>query len=108
MVDELKFRGMLRRGEVGLHAVTDDHEFELPPGCSGRFRDEISGQPLRDDLVAEARAKELRYFCEKGVWVKRPKHEARRMTGKGAISVRWVDVNKGGDMNPKYRSRLVA
>ncbi len=108
MIDELRFRGMLRRGEVGLHAVTDDYEYELPPGCSGRYRDAISGQPLRDDLVAEARAKELRYFCEKGVWVKRPKHEARRVTGKNAISVRWVDVNKGDDMNPKYRSRLVA
>ena len=30
------------------------------------------------------------------------------MTGKAAISVRWVDVNKGDDLHPKYRSRLVA
>ena len=30
------------------------------------------------------------------------------MTGKGPISVRWVDINKGDDENPNYRSRLVA
>ena len=28
--------------------------------------------------------------------------------GKAPISVRWVDVNKGDDDNPNYRSRLVA
>ncbi len=59
-------------------------------------------------MVHEARQKELAYFCEKGVWVKRPKDEAKRKTGKGPISVRWVDVNKGDDINPNYRSRLVA
>ena len=107
MIDEMHVRGIWRRGEVGLHAVTDE-DGVLPEGCSGKYRDDTTGQPLRDDLVAEARAKELRYFCDKGVWAKRPKHEARARTGKGAISVRWVDVNKGDDMTPKYRSRLVA
>jgi len=107
MIDEMHVRGIMRRGEVGLHAVTDE-DGTLPEGYSGRYRDDTTGQPLRDDLVAEARASELRYFCDKGVWVKRPKHEARARTGKGAISVRWVDVNKGDDMHPKYRSRLVA
>jgi hypothetical protein len=28
--------------------------------------------------------------------------------GKAPISVRWVDVNKGDDLQPNYRSRLVA
>ena len=56
----------------------------------------------------EARAKELKYFCEKGVWIKRPRQEAFAMTGRAPISVRWVDVNKGDDLHPKYRSRLVA
>ena len=31
-----------------------------------------------------------------------------RRTGRPPISVRWVDVNKGDDLNPRYRSRLVA
>ena len=33
---------------------------------------------------------------------------ARARTGRPPISVRWVDVNKGDDVNPNYRSRLVA
>ena len=109
MTDEMYFRGIWRRGEVGLHAVTDeDAPGQLPNGCSGKYRDDVTGQPLRDDLVVEARAKELQYFHDKGVWIKRPRSEAHARTGKGAISVRWVDVNKGDDLNPRYRSRLVA
>ena len=30
------------------------------------------------------------------------------LTGKKPIAVRWVDVNKGNDKNPDYRTRLVA
>ena len=111
MMDEMHSRGIWRPGEVGMHAVADEDNLDqtiASEKCSGAYRDDISGQLLRDDLVKEARAKELQYFAQKGVWVKRPKHEARQRTGKGAISVRWVDVNKGDDLHPKYRSRLVA
>jgi len=55
-----------------------------------------------------ARAKELEFFKAKGVWTKRLKAEARTMTGRPPISVRWVDINKGDDEAPNYRSRLVA
>ena len=34
--------------------------------------------------------------------------EALRRTGRPPITVRWVEVNKGDDLNPKIRSRLVA
>ena len=109
MTNEMQWRGIWRRGEVGLHAVSDeDPVMQIANGCSGKFRDDVTGQLLRDDLVREARAKELQYFCEKGVWVKRPRHEPKQKTGRGAISVRWVDVNKGDDIHPRYRSRLVA
>ena len=74
-----------------MHAVTDeDPIMQVQEGCSGSFRDDITGQPLKDELVREARARELQYFCDKGVWVKRPKNEARQRTGRAAISVRWV------------------
>ena len=109
MIDEMQWRGIWRRGEVGLHAMTDEDPIaQFPDGCTGKFRDDVTGQLLKDELVREARAKELQYFCDKGVWEKRPKHEARQKTGRGAISVRWVDVNKGDDLHPRYRSRLVA
>ena len=31
-----------------------------------------------------------------------------RDRGKRVIGVKWVDLNKGGDARPAYRSRLVA
>ena len=74
----------------------------------GIIRDDITGQPLDRRLVMEARQKELEYFNAKRVWDKRFKREALRVTGRQPISVRWVDVNKGDDDEPNYRSRLVA
>ena len=55
-----------------------------------------------------ARAKELDYFEAKVVWDKRMIGEARRVTGKPPITVRWVDVNNGDNANPNIRSRPVA
>ena len=63
---------------------------------------------LQDDLVIKARMVELEFFHSKGVWVKQPLHRAKQHTGKAPITVRWVDVNKGDEANPRYRSRLVA
>ena len=44
----------------------------------------------------------------KGVWRKRNLAEAFARTGRRPITARWVDVNKGDEFNPRYRSRLVA
>ncbi len=97
----------------GIQAV--DHEEEIiqhangpEQGFSGKYKDDLTGQILRDDLVVEARAKELEYFHSKGVWLKVPRSRARAMTRRPPISVRWVDVSKGDEANSKYRSRLVA
>jgi hypothetical protein len=73
-----------------------------------RFVDDITGQPLDPELCRIARKAELDYFRSKSVWSLRPIKEAWRLTGRPPISVRWVEVNKGDDNNPKYRSRLVA
>ncbi len=72
------------------------------------FKDAITGQPLRPELVRAARRQELEYFVAKGVWRKCPRSEAFSRQGKAPISVKWVDVNKGDDDDPQYRSRLVA
>ena len=37
-----------------------------------------------------------------------PRQKCYDATGKAPITVRWVDVNKGDDISPRYRSRLVA
>ena len=55
-----------------------------------------------------ARKKELDFFEPKGVWTKKGMDEERRRTGKPPITVRWMDVNKGDDVEPNIRSRLVA
>ena len=50
----------------------------------------------------------MEYFDGKDVWQLRPVDECRRITGKPPVTVRWVDVNKGDDVNPNIRSRPVA
>jgi len=72
------------------------------------FRDALTGQLLVPELVREARRRELEYFVAKRVWVKVPREEAKQRQGKPPISIKWVDVNKGDDDAPNYRSRLVA
>ena len=64
-------------------------------GYSGKYKDDLTKQPLRDDLVKAARAKELEFFCSKDVWLKVPRQRAYDRTGKAPISVRRVDINKG-------------
>ena len=60
------------------------------------------------ELVKNARQEEIGFFRKKGVYQKVPVEEAWKKTGKSPIRVKWVDVNKGDDDNPEYRSRLVA
>ena len=80
-----------------------------PIKASGQvIRDSVNGQLLLEALVRAARKLELEYFESKQVWEKVPRSEALARTGKRPISVRWIDVNKGDDDDPKLRSRLVA
>ena len=72
------------------------------------FKDSITRQTLRTDLVKAARREEMEYFVAKKVYQKAPREEAIRQQGKVPITVKWIDVNKGDDEKPKYRSRLVA
>ena len=126
--NQLRVDGYLSARDHGVHLqnlFVDDLEQGLWPGsvpeeeseetadvelnALGRGPcDAITGQPLDPVLVAEARKKELEYFETKGVWHKRPRAEAYRRMGKPPITVKWVDVNKGDDLHPNYRSRLVA
>ena len=110
---QLKDERKLKAGCYGIQAVDDEEEikesiYSPANGYSGQFRDDMTGQVLRDDLVKIARATELEWFHSKQVWLKVPRGRARDVTGRPPISVRWVDVNKGDEDEPKYRSRLVA
>ena len=48
-------------------AMAEKQLFGPAQGYSGKYKDDLTGQPLRDDLVKMARAKELEFFCSKGV-----------------------------------------
>ena len=81
---ELQSRGIMTAGDVGMHGLEDADQTHLARGIeqgySGKYLDDISKQVLRDDLVQEARRKELDYFVSKGVWQKSPDkgHALRR------------------------------
>ena len=66
------------------------------------FYDDMSGKLLNPTLVREARAAELKFIDEIGVWdiVDRP-------AGEKVVGGRWVDVNKGDEERTNYRSRYV-
>ena len=112
-MQQLKEDRLLKNGCFGVQVPDDEEEIETlcqeaSHGYSGKFKDDISGQVLRDELVREARRVELDFFNKKGVWMKVPYEEARKRTGKPPITVRWVDTNKGDEVEENYRSRLVA
>ena len=110
--NQMREDGMILSGCYGVQVANEDTEvmknMKGPlQGYSGQFKDELTGQLLKDLLVREARAKELAFFTSKNVWVKVPINVAKARSGRPPISVRWVDVNKGDDVQPNCRSRLV-
>ena len=72
------------------------------------YVDDMSGKPLRADLVQVARGEEMAKFGQNEVYTKVPISECVAVTGKQPIGSRWIDINKGDEAVPNYRSRLVA
>ena len=70
--------------------------------------DDLTGQKLDPVLCRLARQKEMDFIREKGLWVKRSVKECYDRTKRPPVTVRWVETNKGDDVNPNIRSRLVA
>ena len=113
VTEQMKNDGLLIQGCYGVQVKEDEHEvlknmYGPAQGYSGKCKDDMTGQLLKDELVLKARAVELEYFNSKGVWKKVPRHNARAATGRPPVTVRWVDTNKGDEIHPNYRSRLVA
>ena len=66
--------------------------------------------PLRmqySGMASEARAQELDWIRNRGVYEKRPRAEMLA-GGARAITLKWIDTDKGDARRPNYRSRLVA
>ena len=70
--------------------------------------DEMSGKILNSGMVKSARKEEMIEVKKHSVYVKVPIAQCFEETGNPPIGTRWIDVNKGDDVNVEYRSRLVA
>ena len=68
--------------------------------------DDVSGAILDPKDVRSARLTEMTYAREKKVWVKIPRARAIK-NGWKIIKTKWIDINKGDDRQPVYRSRFV-
>ncbi len=109
------------RDARGIHAVraatevhadaaqdhTRDEDEQLAAWSGKEVYDEITGAALPPDLVKQARAEELTFMREWGVWRRTPIAECWAATGKAPIGTKWVDVNKGDAKQPLIRSRFV-
>ena len=69
--------------------------------------DDVSGQELDSKMVRAAREEEVKYIRKTNLYAKVPRTLAKAEKAK-IITVRWIDINKGDDKTPNYRSRLVA
>ena len=104
----------MTKGEKGRD-VEDGHDREearrsleaLNGMCEWEAWDDVSGMKLDIEQVKKARYDEITWVRQKGVYRKIPRAEALER-GLKVIRVRWIDINKGDDDRPVYRSRLVA
>ena len=72
------------------------------------FWDDVNGGWLNEKDVRKARKEELEWMHTREVYRKVDLSECWDVTGKPPVSLRWVDTNKGSDMKPFIRSRMVA
>ena len=106
LANELSCVGLLSLNSVGVVLC---QEAPVPKtGDYSTFWDNVSGAPLETSMVLEARKVEIKELYKHNVYTKVPISECFGETGKRPIGTRWVDVNKGDENHPEYRSRLVA
>ena len=79
----------------------DDGDFVGPEDLV--CRDDLSGKVLPGDLIQEARMEEIAVIDKIGL-----EEVVPRPAGHKVIGARWVDVNKGDEVDYQVRSRFVA
>ena len=81
------------------------HDIEVTAGEGLEAWDDSTGLPLDPKGVLEARQKELSYVEGKKVWTIVSGEKAKD-NGWEIIQTRWIDINKGDDLDVVCRSRL--
>ena len=88
--------------------VEDDGNFEEEIDESEwEAEDDVRGGKLSAGEVFNARKRELDYLIRRGVYTYSTTAEARRVTNRAPIGLKWIDTNKGSVGQPNIRSRLV-
>ena len=72
---------------------------------AGVFVDDVRGGALDAERVGAARREEVEWCRKMCVWERYPRTDMLAEGGR-AISLRWVDTDKGDAQRPNYRSRL--
>ena len=85
--------------------MEDTDTDDMPPDA---VYDDIWGLQLDGFIVREPRINELEGLANMGVWDIVDKSDCYQKNGKPPIRGRWVDINKGHDKSPVYRSKCVA
>jgi hypothetical protein len=84
---------------IGLDAIHSADEWVAS--------DDVKRGALDPERVMDARAKELQYLRDHGVYEYVTVAEAKATSGKPPLRLKWIDSNKGDSEHPNYRSRLV-
>lgn len=103
-----EIEGIAEMASVELDFGNVQEEGELHDEDGVVAFDDVSGENLCPNLVRKARAEELEYFRQLGVYEVVKVSECVATTNKAPITTRWIDTNKGDSKSPNYRSRLVA
>jgi hypothetical protein len=70
--------------------------------------DQYTGIPLDPDLVRAGRREEIKFMELLKVWAPATLEECVAETGAQPIPTKWIEHNKGDDLRPEIRCRLVA
>ena len=106
------FRKVVREDLRDNEQLSDVAAFSAGPSphedflTEDAFEDDVRGGLLEIERVKQARREEVQWCRGMGVWepVLRKDMDAE---GAQAVSLRWVDTDKGDADRPNYRSRLV-
>ena len=90
----------------GVASIPGDLVFQDIP--ERNIADDLTGKPLGAVRATSAKHEELTEMYRRQVWVEKSVDECFQDTGKPPIPVRWVVTNKGDELHPNVRCRLVA
>ncbi|CAE7240586.1 unnamed protein product [Symbiodinium natans] len=109
---ELKELGSVGGPDPHEEPNFEEHHYETLPKADELYVkepviDANTGAELDPKKVAKARLTELEWVKKQNVYTKVDEATCWQETGRPPITLKWVDRNKGDNVNENYRSRLV-